>query len=66
MFTGSLQEEVKSLEEDIESVRSKVEDPQICDKVKMFAYAPPEIQAIYKADAGAPGFLRCALSHVRD
>ena len=54
MFTGSLLEEVKALEEDIESVRGKVEDHQICEKVKLFVYAPPEIQAIYKADAGAP------------
>lgn len=52
MFTGSLIEEAKALEEDIESVRGKVEDPQICEKVRLFVYAPPEIQAIYKADAG--------------
>ena len=45
-------EEVRALEEDIESVRGKVEDPQICEKVRLFVYAPPEIQAIYKADAG--------------
>lgn len=55
MFTGSLIEEAKALEEDIESVRSKVEDPQICEKVRLFVYAPPEIQAIYKADAAAEG-----------
>ncbi|EKM59516.1 uncharacterized protein PHACADRAFT_250075 [Phanerochaete carnosa HHB-10118-sp] len=55
MFTGSLMEEVKALEEDIDSVRSKVEDPQICEKVKLFVYAPPEIQAIYKADAAGEG-----------
>ncbi|GJE84843.1 hypothetical protein PsYK624_009190 [Phanerochaete sordida] len=55
MFTGSLMEEVKALEEDIESVRGKVEDPQICEKVRLFVYAPPEIQAIYKADAAAEG-----------
>lgn len=52
MFTGSLMEEVKALEEDIASVRDKVEDPQICEKVRLFVYAPPEIQAIYKVDAG--------------
>ena len=52
MFTGSLMEEAKALEEDINSVRDKVEDPQICEKVRLFVYAPPEIQAIYKADAG--------------
>ncbi|KIP04876.1 hypothetical protein PHLGIDRAFT_75142, partial [Phlebiopsis gigantea 11061_1 CR5-6] len=53
MFTGSLQEEAKALEEDIDTVRNKVEDPQICEKVRLFVYAPPEIQAIYKADAAA-------------
>lgn len=52
MFTGSLMEEAKALEEDINAVRDKVEDPQICEKVKLFVYAAPEIQAIYKADAG--------------
>ncbi|EMD40720.1 hypothetical protein CERSUDRAFT_149056 [Gelatoporia subvermispora B] len=53
MFTGSLMEEVKALEEDIEAVKDKVEDPTICEKVRLFVYAPPEIQAVYKADAGA-------------
>ena len=53
MFAGSLQEEVKALEEDIESVRGKVEDAVMCEKVRLFINAPREIQAIYKADAGA-------------
>ena len=52
MFAGSLQEEVKALEEDIESVRGKVEDAVMCEKVRLFINAPREIQAIYKADAG--------------
>lgn len=51
MFTGSLLEEVKALEEDIEAIKEKVEDPIVCEKVRLFVYAPPEIQAIYKADA---------------
>jgi hypothetical protein len=53
MFTSSLTEEVKVLEEDIEAVKDKVDDPVLCEKVRIFVYAPPEIQAIYKADAGA-------------
>lgn len=53
MFTGSLVEEVKALEEDIEAVKEKVEDPVMCEKVRLYAYAAPEIQAVYKADAGA-------------
>ena len=52
MFTSSLNEEVKSLEEDIEAVKDKVDDPVICEKVRQFVYAPKEIQAIYKSDSG--------------
>ena len=44
-------EEVRALEEDIESVKSKVEDPVLCEKVRLYVYAPREIQAVYKADA---------------
>ncbi|KAF7798377.1 hypothetical protein EIP86_009598 [Pleurotus ostreatoroseus] len=55
MFTGSLMEEVRALEEDIESVKSKVEDPVLCEKVRLYVYAPREIQAVYKADALAEG-----------
>ena len=54
MFTGSLIEEVRAIEEDIEAVKDKVDDPVICEKVRQFVYAPREIQAIYKSDAGAP------------
>lgn len=52
MFAGSLLEEVKALEDDITSVRERVEDPVLCEKVRLFIYAPFEIQGIYKADAG--------------
>ena len=52
MFTSSLNEEVKSLEDDIEAVKDKVDDPVICAKVRQFVYAPKEIQAIYKSDSG--------------
>jgi hypothetical protein len=52
MFTSSLNEEVKSLEEDIEAVKDKVDDPVICEKVRQFVYAPNEIRAVYKSDAG--------------
>lgn len=52
MFSGSLMEEVKALEEDIEAVKAKVDDPMICEKVRLFVNAPREIQQIYKADAG--------------
>lgn len=52
MFTSSLTEEVKSLEEQIEAVKEKVDDPIMCAKIKQFVYAPPEIQAMLKEDAG--------------
>jgi len=52
MFTSSLNEEVKSLEEDIEAVKDKVDDPVICEKIRQFVYAPMAIQAIYKNDSG--------------
>lgn len=54
MFTSGLQEEVDSLKEEIEAVRGKIEDDLISEKIRLFVYAPREIQAIYKADAGAP------------
>jgi hypothetical protein len=53
MFTGSLTEEVKALEEEIEAVKAKVEDPILSEKVRLFVYAPKEIQDMYKADASA-------------
>lgn len=52
MFTSSLTEEVKALQEDIAAVEEKVEDPTICEKLKLFINAPPEIQTIYHQDAG--------------
>ena len=54
MFTSSLNEEVKALEEDIEAVKDKVEDGMISEKVRQYVYAPREIQDVYKADAGTP------------
>lgn len=53
MFTTSMAEEVKQLEEEIEAVKDKIDDPVMCEKVRQYIYAPKEIQAIYKADAGA-------------
>ncbi|KAF8655309.1 hypothetical protein AX16_003206 [Volvariella volvacea WC 439] len=51
MFTSSLTEEVKQLEEQIEAVKDKVDDPIMCLKVRQFVYAAREIQELYKADA---------------
>ncbi|PIL37165.1 hypothetical protein GSI_00857 [Ganoderma sinense ZZ0214-1] len=53
MFTGSLMEEVRAINEDIEAVKEKVDDPVMCEKVRLYVYAPREIQAVYKSDAAA-------------
>ncbi|CAE7142361.1 unnamed protein product [Rhizoctonia solani] len=53
MFATSLSEEVRALQEDIQSVEDKVEDPIICEKIKQFVNAPPDIQKLFKADAVA-------------
>lgn len=56
MFTSSLAEEVKALEDDIEIVKDKVDDPMICEKIKLFINAPPEIQAFYKEESGPSSY----------
>ncbi|KAI1786535.1 hypothetical protein LXA43DRAFT_927473 [Ganoderma leucocontextum] len=53
MFTGSLMEEVRAINEDIEAIKEKVDDPVMCEKVRLYVYAPREIQSVYKADAAA-------------
>ncbi|KZT05522.1 uncharacterized protein LAESUDRAFT_726785 [Laetiporus sulphureus 93-53] len=53
MFTGSLQEDVRAIEEDIEGIKENINDPIICEKVRQFVYAPREIQAVYKSDAAS-------------
>jgi hypothetical protein len=52
MFSGSLTEEVKQLEEEIAAVMEKVDDPIICEKLRQFVYAPKEIQDMLKHDSG--------------
>lgn len=54
MFTSSLTEEVKVLEEEIAAVKDKVDDPIMCAKIRQFVYAPREIQEMFKIDAGTP------------
>ncbi|KZS97595.1 hypothetical protein SISNIDRAFT_405952 [Sistotremastrum niveocremeum HHB9708] len=63
MFTSSLSEEVKALEGDIEAVEEKVDDPLICEKLRLFIYAPAEIQNFYFEDAAAEkvNILSCIL-----
>ena len=52
MFASSFQEGVKVLEEDIETVKDKIEDDVMCEKIRRYVYAPREIQDMYKLDAG--------------
>lgn len=51
MFTTSMTEEVKELEEEIAAVKDKVDDDVMCEKIRQYIYAPKEIQGIFKADA---------------
>ncbi|KAG0709655.1 hypothetical protein DFH29DRAFT_8105 [Suillus ampliporus] len=51
MFSSSLTEEVRTLEEDIEAVKAKVDDPVMCEKLRLFVNAPREIQDTYRVDA---------------
>jgi hypothetical protein len=52
MFATSLTEEVRQIEEEIDAVKEKVDDPILCEKVRQFVYGPREIQQMYKADSG--------------
>lgn len=51
MFSSSLTEEVTIIEEDIEAVKAKVDDPVICEKLRLFINAPRDIQDTYRTDA---------------
>lgn len=51
MFTSSLTEEVKSLNTYIQHVSVKIDSPVLCEKVRLFVYAPREIQEMYRRDA---------------
>lgn len=51
MFTSSLTEEVRSLNTYIEHVSAKIDSPVLCEKVRLFVYAPREIQEMYRVDA---------------
>jgi len=54
MFTSSLTEEARNLQEDIDMVRETVGDDDMCEKVRRFIYAPKELQSISRDDAGEP------------
>ncbi|WWD05460.1 hypothetical protein V865_003537 [Kwoniella europaea PYCC6329] len=51
MFSSSLSEDVRLLQEDIDAVQEKIDDPVVCQKIEQYANAPFEIQEIYRKDA---------------
>lgn len=51
MFSSSLTEDVRALQEDIDAVAEKVDDAILCQKVEMFVNAPFEIQDMIRRDA---------------
>jgi NADPH:quinone reductase-like Zn-dependent oxidoreductase len=58
MFSSSLQEEARALEEDIDAVADKIDDPVIVEKVRRFVYASKEVHAAAKAEASASAHWR--------
>lgn len=62
MFTGQLYEEIKQLQEDVEAVHDKIDDPVICEKVRLFVESPKEFQEIFQADAGKRRLISLFLS----
>ncbi|WWC88154.1 uncharacterized protein L201_003059 [Kwoniella dendrophila CBS 6074] len=55
MFSSSLTEDVRLLQEDIEAVQEKIDDPVLCQKIEQYASAPFEIQELYRKDAAQEG-----------
>ncbi|OWZ64547.1 hypothetical protein AYX14_06457 [Cryptococcus neoformans] len=55
MFSSSLSEDLRMLEEDIEVVQDKIDDPVLCQKVEQYAKAPFEIQEMFRKDAASEG-----------
>jgi hypothetical protein len=53
MFSTTLNEDIREIQEQIDVISEKIGDPDFCEKVKMFVIAPLEIQQIFKADAGS-------------
>jgi hypothetical protein len=51
MFSSSLVEELRYLEEDIQAVQERVDDPVLCQKIQQYVNAPYEIQEMLKQDA---------------
>lgn len=55
MFSTSLNEDVRYLQEDIQAVQDKIDDPVLCQKIEQYVQAPFEIQEMYRRDAVTEG-----------
>lgn len=59
MFSTTINEEIRELQEQVDVLSSKIGDPMFCEKVRSFVAAPPEIQQLFKADAGTSHEATC-------
>ncbi|KAL9934274.1 hypothetical protein V8E36_006730 [Tilletia maclaganii] len=51
MFSIGLQDDVRELTEIGQAVANKVDDAELCEKVRGFVYAPPEVQTALRLEA---------------
>lgn len=61
MFSTSLNEDIREIQEQIDLISEKIGDPDYCEKVKQFVIAPLDIQQIFKGDAGRSAPVHCAI-----
>lgn len=52
MFSTSLMEEVRAVQDDIDAVSERIDSPIMCQKVDQYVNAPFEIQTMFRRDAG--------------
>lgn len=52
MFSSTLSEEVRAVQEDIDAVAERIDNPSICQKIDKYVNAPFEVQTIFRKDAG--------------
>jgi len=63
MFSSSLQDEVRAVQEDIDLVAERIDNASVCQKIERYVNAPFEIQTMYRRDAGKPlVFRRCGIA----
>lgn len=52
MFSSTLSEEVRAVQEDIDTVAERIDNPSICQKIDKYVNAPFDVQTVYRRDAG--------------